>query len=114
MSRVRAVVHFAVRTVRVFRVVRAIRLMRAFKELVLIMKGMTDSLSTIMWVAVLLLMMLFIAGIFFAQQIGVPDAPYQEWYDPNPEWEFNNYLYFGTLPRSMFTLFNLALLTEDS
>merc|ERR1719456_2152451 len=57
-------------------------------------------------------MMLFIAGIFFAQQIGIPDAGYPE-YDTNTEWEFNNYLYFGTLPRAMFTLFNLALLTED-
>merc|ERR1719440_1241587 len=86
------------RILRIFRVVRTIRLMRAFKELVLIMKGMADSLSTIMWVAVLLLMMLYIAGIFFCQQIGHADAGYPE-YDVNTGWEFNNYLYFGTLPR---------------
>merc|ERR1719183_2542399 len=56
--------------------------------------------------------MLFIAGIFFAGQIGDQRAGY-EGYDENPVWEFNNYMYFGTLGRSMFTLFNLALLTED-
>merc|ERR1719409_2594894 len=56
--------------------------------------------------------MLYIAGIFFVQQIGFKEAGYPE-YDEEIVWEFNNYQYFGTLPRAMFTLFNLALLTED-
>ena len=37
---------------------------------------MADSLSTIMWVAVLLIMMLYISGIFFHQQIGDAGAGY--------------------------------------
>merc|ERR1719262_539746 len=56
--------------------------------------------------------MLYIAGIFFCQQVGESESRYAE-YSEETDWEFNNYQYFGTLPRAMFTLFNLALLTED-
>ena len=66
------------RVLRVLRVARIIRLVRLFRQLVLIVKGILDALSTIFWVSLLLIMFIFIAGIFFATQIGAPDAPYQD------------------------------------
>ena len=47
------------RVLRMFRMVRMARLLKVFKELWLIAKGMIDSVKTIFWAALLLLMLLY-------------------------------------------------------
>merc|ERR1719160_1173035 len=50
----------ALRILRVLRVVRMIRLLKVFKELWLIVKGILDSLRTIFWASMLLLMFVYV------------------------------------------------------
>merc|ERR1719498_962007 len=80
---------------------------------------MLASAKTIFWVAVLLVMVLYICGIFCTQMVG--HQPVEVYSHNNRDFdmadfdadEFNNYQYFGTVPRSMFTLFNLVIMVED-
>lgn len=91
-----------------------LRLLRTFKQLWLITKGMIDSMKTIFWVSFLLLILLYCTSIMATQIIGQSDV--YPGYSTDVEdvniKNFNNYQYFGTIPRSMFTLFAVVLLAE--
>merc|ERR1719399_1724412 len=85
-----------------------VRLLRAFKELWLIVKGMIDALSTIFWASCLLLLCIYVVAIFCCSMIGRSDDFYSSRFvEPKnyqPE-HFDAYRYYGTVPKSMFTLF---------
>eukprot|EP00747_Dinoflagellata_sp_TGD_P032533 gnl/TRDRNA2_/TRDRNA2_136055_c0_seq2.p1 gnl/TRDRNA2_/TRDRNA2_136055_c0~~gnl/TRDRNA2_/TRDRNA2_136055_c0_seq2.p1 ORF type:complete len:749 (+),score=132.20 gnl/TRDRNA2_/TRDRNA2_136055_c0_seq2:98-2344(+) len=101
------------RVLRLFRTVRMARVLRVFKEMVVILKGMANSLPTIGWVCLLLGIMLYIGAIFCSMTIGTEDYPARDEHKSgymNMEW--NNFRYFGTVFRSMYTLFNIVILAE--
>jgi len=88
-----------VRVVRLARLVRTIRLIRLFKDLWLLVAGIFEAMWTLLWTWVLLFMLVYIFGIFTTRTIGQQSS---EADDPEI------YGYFGTLLRSMFTLFQVT------
>lgn len=104
------------RLFRVLRIVRMMRLLKIFKDLWLIIKGLLASVGVVGWVSLLLIIALYICAIFCVQTIGESDLYVGRSEDTMnfPEVQgFNNYQFFGTIPRSMFTLWNLAILVGD-
>lgn len=103
----------ALRVIRMMRLVRLIRLLPRFKELWLIVNGLANSLKTLGWVSLLLLVVLYFFAIFTTQQIGQNDEVWNEYYEKtNGQWDHE--IYFGTVPRSMFTLFQICTLDNWS
>lgn len=110
------------RVLRVFRVVRIIRVFRYAARLVLILSGVVDAMRSTCWVAGLLLLGIFVCAIFCTEYIGHVDSDMYPGYtdDMTEIWngpvfsEFNPYSNFGSMGRSMLTLFNMVILAEWS
>lgn len=105
------------RIIRLVRLVRLVRLLRFFRELWLVVAGLLQALSTLGWVAFLLLCLIWVCAIFSQMVIGESTA----WLDTfGAEDElpifmfYNNYEYFGSVQRSSFTLFQVATLSQWS
>jgi len=103
----------ALRVIRMMRLVRLIRLLPRFKELWLIVNGLAHSLKTLAWVSLLLIVVLYFFAIFATQQIGQNDEVYNEYYTKSGGY-WDHEIYFGTVPRSMFTLFQMCTLDNWS
>lgn len=84
------------RILRLVRLVRIFRLLRFFKELWLLVGGMFDAVRTLSWAWLLIFLMIYIPAIFATRMFGKPH-------------EDDSFLVaqFGTLPRSMYTLFQV-------
>lgn len=100
------------RMLRVLRIARLVKVLRIFRELWLILVGMAQSMKVIMWSSLLMFFVTFAASIVATQLIGRETPNYgfstdeAELEELALEW--NNYEYFGTIPRSMVTLFNMG------
>merc|ERR1719473_1034123 len=97
----------ALRVIRMFRLVRLIRLLKMFKELWLVVHGLLESLKTLGWVSLLLVLVLYICAIFTTMLIG-QDKDFEEYIRESGGWDHKEY--FGTVPRSMYTLFQVVTL----
>lgn len=101
------------RIIRMVRLVRLIRLLPYFKELWLIVFGLGQSMKTLSWTSLLLLVDLYFFAIFATQQIGQKDEIYNQYYlDNQGLWDHE--IYFGTVPRSMLTFFQICVMDEWS
>merc|ERR1719473_408244 len=98
----------ALRVIRMFRLVRLIRLLNMFKELWLVVHGLLESLKTLGWVSLLLVLFLYICAIFTTMQIGQNHADFDDYERASGGWDHEEY--FGTVPRSMYTLFQVLTL----
>jgi voltage-gated sodium channel len=96
------------RVVRMFRLVRLIRLLKMFKELWLVVNGLVESLKTLGWVSILLLLFLYIMAILTTMQIGQAHNLYDAYHIISGGWDHEEY--FGTVPKSMYTLFQVLTL----
>ncbi|CEM35746.1 unnamed protein product [Vitrella brassicaformis CCMP3155] len=104
------------RIVRLCKLARLIRILRAFKELWLIVKGLATSLKTLLWIAVLLIIVIYAledsverpeqfllpVGSSYDPSYGCPEPPAA---DPNEDMD----LLFGSVLKSMFTLFQAVV-----
>ncbi|CEM04539.1 unnamed protein product [Vitrella brassicaformis CCMP3155] len=97
------------RIARMLRLVRLVRLLRMFRELWLIVFGLIQSLKTLGWVALLLLLILYVMAIFITIMVGKEP---QFLYDDKEEFDRDEL--FGTVPRSMYTLFQVITLESWS
>lgn len=88
----------AVRIMRLTRLIRLVRLIRFFKELSLMVLGFLSGLRTITWCVVLLCVFVYVIGVFLTVTVG-HDKELDESVIP-----YSDDL-FGTVPRSMFTVF---------
>jgi voltage-gated sodium channel len=88
------------RIFRLFRLCRILRLLRAFKELWLLVKGLMEAMKTLVWTALLLFIILYMASIFIVQMVGENAEDWGEDRAQIEEW-------FGGMPESMFTLFQV-------
>ena len=61
------------RMLRILRVARMVRLLKVFRELWLIIKGILDSVRTISWAGVLLVLMWYVFAILFVKVIAAVD-----------------------------------------
>lgn len=87
----------AFRAVRLFRVARMLRLLRFFHEMWQLVAGIVEAMWTLLWTWLLLLIIIYVCGIFTTRTIG---QQYQSDVDLQS--------YFGNVPRSMFTLFQIT------
>eukprot|EP00746_Dinoflagellata_sp_MGD_P164523 gnl/MRDRNA2_/MRDRNA2_93190_c0_seq1.p1 gnl/MRDRNA2_/MRDRNA2_93190_c0~~gnl/MRDRNA2_/MRDRNA2_93190_c0_seq1.p1 ORF type:complete len:590 (-),score=132.71 gnl/MRDRNA2_/MRDRNA2_93190_c0_seq1:38-1807(-) len=89
------------RALRLVRLARAVRLFPAFKELWLLVRGLLTSMTTLFWMMIIVLLLIYVFGIIATELIGKHAA-------------FENDAYahelFGDLLKSMFTLFQLMTL----
>mmetsp|Transcript_23628 Transcript_23628/g.43854 ORF Transcript_23628/g.43854 Transcript_23628/m.43854 type:complete len:631 (-) Transcript_23628:30-1922(-) len=106
-------------TFRVFRLLKLLRVARMLKvipELMMVVEGLVASIRAMVWICLMMLMLLYAAGIFCKDIIGGSDAGYPSYSEENIADEivapFNNYVYFGSVARSMNTLFNMVVLAE--
>jgi len=104
------------RILRLVRTVRIVRMFKMFKDLLVLLDAMVSCMRTMLWLMILLGLLLYIYGIMCVELVGI-DETFPA-YDNSAETldktsvDFNNYLYFGTVLRSMNTLFSLLTLSE--
>ena len=99
----------SLRILRLVRLVRLVRVFRSFRELWLIVSALMSSMETLAWVGVLLVGLLYVAGIFVTSQVGHSDQFSGPSYDGSI-WPKDTY--FGSVPRSMLTLWQVATLDD--
>jgi len=94
----------AIRIVRLLRIVRNIKGLKLFYVLWMVIQGMMDSLRTMLWVALLLVIIVYCIGITLTTMVGQDDAAKAEWRYADQ--------YFGKVPRSMWTI--MQVITFDA
>eukprot|EP00746_Dinoflagellata_sp_MGD_P008535 gnl/MRDRNA2_/MRDRNA2_117111_c0_seq1.p1 gnl/MRDRNA2_/MRDRNA2_117111_c0~~gnl/MRDRNA2_/MRDRNA2_117111_c0_seq1.p1 ORF type:complete len:487 (-),score=116.06 gnl/MRDRNA2_/MRDRNA2_117111_c0_seq1:12-1472(-) len=87
------------RTLRLVRLARAVRLLPQFKEMWMLVRGLTDSLTVLLWTYVMIFFILYIFALAATSLIG----------GSMEDDEFAQEM-FGTVPLSMFTLFQIMTL----
>ena len=97
----------SLRVLRTLRLVRLVKLLKSFKELWLIVTGLVNSIITLLWVSVLLIGLLYVCAIFTTTQIGQSSDFTQISYDGSI---WPHQLYFGSVFKSMLTLWQIATL----
>mmetsp|Transcript_73671 Transcript_73671/g.137688 ORF Transcript_73671/g.137688 Transcript_73671/m.137688 type:complete len:459 (+) Transcript_73671:40-1416(+) len=96
---------------RILRIVPAVRLVRswtAFKELWLLVGGLVTSIKALGWVFSMLILIIYVCAIFITTEVGQFDE-----YTKGPSYDgevWTHTEYFGTVPRSMLTLFQVMTL----
>jgi len=103
----------AISALRVFRLVRLIQYvkkMKAFTEIWLIAASFANSVKSLAWVGLLMFFFLYMCAVFLTTLVGKNDELYDVEPLPleGPKWEYKRY--FGNIPRSMFTLFQILTL----
>lgn len=109
-----------VRVVRMFRLARVLRLVGKFKRLIIISNAVAESMRTTAWASLLLGLCIYACAIFCVECVGRGTSDLYPGYADDAQTidqqellaEFNPHLMFGTMVRSMLTLFGIATLTE--
>jgi len=89
------------RTLRLVRLARAVKMRPEFKEMWALLKGLVDSTETLAWTYVMICLLLYFFAIMATTLIGKQDA----FRDNDMVQE-----YFGDVPKSMLTLFQVMTL----
>jgi voltage-gated sodium channel len=97
------------RILRMVRLVRVIRVLRFFHELWLLVNGLINALSLLSWVFLLMFIILYMGALVMRQAVGHECGPGESFGD----WA-NCESMFGTMPRSMYTLFQVITLESWS
>merc|ERR550514_70960 len=87
------------RLARVVRLLTLMRLFRFFRELVLLMKGILGAMRALIWAMMLMGLVIYISGVLMTKIVSASEIENTEVL----EW-------FGTLPRSLLTLFQIMTL----
>eukprot|EP00929_Paragymnodinium_shiwhaense_P096750 TRINITY_DN5844_c0_g1_i1.p1 TRINITY_DN5844_c0_g1~~TRINITY_DN5844_c0_g1_i1.p1 ORF type:complete len:488 (+),score=151.20 TRINITY_DN5844_c0_g1_i1:123-1586(+) len=94
----------SLRIARVLRIVRAIKGIKMFYSLWIVILGMLESMRTMLWVALLLIIIIYCIAITLTTLVGQSDYVKEFW----PQ----STIYLGTVYRSMWTV--LQLITFDN
>jgi len=105
---------------RLLRLLRMVKLLRVFPQLKVILDALMESCKAMLWLVAFLGLSMYVFSILCVMLIGTRDAGYPAYnetvdnirLDPDVK-NFNNYRFFGTLARSMITLFHLSLLSDE-
>lgn len=109
------------RILRLARLARVLKLVRGCKPLVVMLAGLQHTLSTLVYVFVLLFLVSYVFAIFLTENLGdrgntglYPGYSFEEEVIDAQEFmvNFNPSVCFGSMARSMMTLFNMAILAE--
>jgi voltage-gated sodium channel len=93
-----------IRLLRILRIVRNIRGIRMFRELWMIVQGLLDSLRTMGWIALLLLMIVYCLSVTITTTVGHSEYVREHWRDSQK--------YVGTIYRTMWTI--IQVITFDN
>lgn len=108
------------RMLRLARLARVLKLVRAFRPLVLVIRGLTATMSTLGYVFALLMLLVYVAAILLKMSLGDPKDDMYPGYSTDREvideqevmLNYNPAVYFGSMWLSMITLFNMATFNE--
>jgi len=100
------------RFLRLLRLIRLVRLFRIFKELWLVASGLINSMRTLLWVCVIIFIFLEICAVPTTRWIGQNNKLYDPYFVESKGWDHE--IYFATIVRSMFTLFQVLTLDNWS
>jgi voltage-gated sodium channel len=97
------------RTMRVIQLVRLVRMFKTFRELWLLVGGLVNSIKALTWICIILLLLNYVCAVVATTEIGQN----VEIYGNGPSydglvWPYQEY--FGTVFKSMFTLFQVMTL----
>lgn len=95
----------SLRVFQFLRLLRIIKVLRMRKDLLALVEGIVNSLKCMMWVSALLVLVTYACGIFFTEAI-TGDKLDEKYKDL----DFDNKEFFGSLWRSMMTLFGMTVL----
>merc|ERR1719253_1871607 len=93
-----------IRLLRILRIVRNIRGIRMFRELWMIIQGLIDSMRTMSWVALLLLIIVYCVSVLLTTTVGHSEYV-------RAHWRFSEQ-YVGTVYRTMWT--TIQVITFDN
>lgn len=98
-----------VRIMQFARVARLMRLVASVRELWLVVAGLGDLCKTVLWVMILLILIFWIVGIMMTIIVGHSD----DFFDYQMS-HWGKSAYFDTVPKSVFTLFQIMTLSQWS
>lgn len=97
------------RLLRIVRLVRLVRMFPLFRELWLLIGGLVNSLKALGWICLVLTLVLYVCSVVVTTEIGQNDEVYGDGPSYDGEvWPYKEY--FGSVWRSMFTLFQITTL----
>jgi voltage-gated sodium channel len=96
-----------VRCIVLLRLIKVIQRSKILKELELVMRGLVNAGATLAWALAIIVFLLYIFGVWTTTLIGHSEA-YEVLFRLFNGWD--NLEYFGTIGRSMFTLFQMMTL----
>jgi len=95
------------RILRMLRMLRLVKFLKLFKELWLLVHGLVKAVSVLSWVMVLIIIVVYVAALFMTSVVGHEcDVVYTSFADCDEM--------FGTIPKSMYTLFQVITLESWS
>jgi len=98
------------RVLRVVQLVRLVRILPAFRELWLLVGGLATSMKALAWVGLIVVLLMYVGAILVTTEIGQNHESYGTGPSYDGEiWPYEKY--FGSVPRSMFSL--LQVMTLD-
>jgi len=100
----------ALRVFRLARIIQYVKRLKAFREIWLIVASFASSVRSLAWMAVFIFFFIYMCAVFLTTIVGKNDELYDV--EPpsleGPRWEHKRY--FGSIPRSMFSLFQIITL----
>mmetsp|Transcript_148464 Transcript_148464/g.262106 ORF Transcript_148464/g.262106 Transcript_148464/m.262106 type:complete len:620 (+) Transcript_148464:25-1884(+) len=106
----------AFRAIRSLRLLWVAKLLHAVPDLMVIVRALLNSIREMFWIFVLMLIFVYVAAMLSQQIVGIAATGYsyhsEEALEDDFVVEFNNYIYFESILRSMTTLFNMVILAE--
>eukprot|EP00931_Biecheleriopsis_adriatica_P098011 TRINITY_DN7190_c0_g1_i1.p1 TRINITY_DN7190_c0_g1~~TRINITY_DN7190_c0_g1_i1.p1 ORF type:complete len:584 (-),score=151.39 TRINITY_DN7190_c0_g1_i1:60-1748(-) len=94
------------RLIRLLRLLKLVKVMRMSRNLWLLVQGFAESLSTLNWVFMLAGFVIYAFAVCFRLAVDCEGKLYTEWVECDT--------FFGTIPKSMYTLFQIITLESWS
>ena len=96
------------------KILRVFRLGLLFPQLHNLSSIFSQSVRSLMWGWMLLMLIIYVTGAVMTILVRDSQSVWPQYHDNEDEFveDFNPFIYFGSVPRSMFTIFNLAILVE--
>eukprot|EP00929_Paragymnodinium_shiwhaense_P065226 TRINITY_DN32719_c0_g1_i1.p1 TRINITY_DN32719_c0_g1~~TRINITY_DN32719_c0_g1_i1.p1 ORF type:complete len:469 (+),score=127.13 TRINITY_DN32719_c0_g1_i1:144-1550(+) len=94
------------RIIRILRITRVLRIFRALRKLQWLVEGLTESFGIVLWIVLMMTVMMLMISIFVTTMVG---QQADEWNHGDAQ---QIRMYFGTVPRSMQTLFQYLTLDD--
>lgn len=100
------------RMARVITVGRLIRVLIVFKDVWVVVSGFLEAIKVLFWVSIFIVYVLYVGAVFVTIEIGQNPGIYEPYKYISGGWDYQ--AYFGSIGRSMLTLFQIMTLDDWS